>query len=215
MRNRRFNLLRRVTRIVSGRHRRYGESDLQRAADTGLKFWSANNDVLTPRRALHFALISGSIIFAALHAQRGVRPEPKSYQPSKSSQDAPPQPVSARYTPDCSEPTINFDLKRGRTLKVRDVFKRPYLKPFSKYSRKHLMDHCVTVNEDLVNGGTIPRPENFPYWNVVPDGILLSFDDYQLGPHSFGQSEFVIPYKVLRSVIRSSSPVFPLVVASH
>jgi uncharacterized protein DUF3298 len=50
--------------------------------------------------------------------------------------------------------------------------------------------------------GTRPRAENFMNWNIVPEGILISFEDYQVGPHSFGQPEFVVPFSHLKSAVR-------------
>ena len=49
--------------------------------------------------------------------------------------------------------TINFDLKRGRQLRAKDVFKRGYLKQLSTYSRKYLTDHYEIVNDSWLQGG--------------------------------------------------------------
>lgn len=100
--------------------------------------------------------------------------------------------------------TINFDLKKGRQLRAKDIFKRGYLKSFSSYSRKHLMDHYAIVNDGWLKGGTEPTVDNFTNWNLVPDGVLLSFEDYQVGPHSFGQPEFVVPFSAMRDTIRQN-----------
>lgn len=100
--------------------------------------------------------------------------------------------------------TINFDLKKGRQLRAKDVFKRGYLKSFSTYSRKHLLDHYANLDEDGVKRGTEPNVSSFPNWNIVPDGVLLSFEDYQVGPHSFGQPEFVVPFSAMRDTIQQN-----------
>ena len=100
--------------------------------------------------------------------------------------------------------TINFDLKKGRQLRAKDIFKRGYLKSFSSYSRKHLLDHYANLDEGGVKRGTEPRVSSFGNWNIVPDGVLLSFEDYQVGPHSFGQPEFVVPFSAMRDTIRQN-----------
>ena len=100
--------------------------------------------------------------------------------------------------------TINFDLKKGRLLRAKDVFKRGYLKSFSSYSRKHLMDHYANLDEPGVKRGTEPNVSSFTNWNIVPDGVLLSFEDYQVGPHSFGQPEFVVPFSAMRDTIQQN-----------
>jgi len=98
--------------------------------------------------------------------------------------------------------TINFDLKKGRPLRDKDVFKHGYLKSFSTYSRKHLLDHYVIPNDYWLNGGTEPRVKNFTNWNIVPEGVLLSFEDYQVSSHSFGQPEFVVPFSAMNGTIQ-------------
>lgn len=100
--------------------------------------------------------------------------------------------------------TINYDLQRGRVLNQHDVFERGYLKAFSDYSRTYIRDKfdLSGTNDDWLNKGTEARQTNFPNWNIVPDGILIAFEDYQIGSHSFGQVELIIPYGALKAVLR-------------
>ena len=101
--------------------------------------------------------------------------------------------------------TINFDLKSGRQLRAKDVFKRGYLKQLSTYSRKYLTDHYEIVNDSWLQGGTEPKLDNFRNWNIVPEGVLLSFEDYQVSSHSFGQPEFVVPFTALEGTVRQNT----------
>jgi uncharacterized protein DUF3298 len=96
--------------------------------------------------------------------------------------------------------TINYDLSKGRQLRAKDVFKRGYLKALSDYSRKELTWRYEA--DDWIKSGTKPYADNFANWNIVPEGILISFEDYQVGPHSFGQPEFVVPFSDLKSTVR-------------
>lgn len=99
--------------------------------------------------------------------------------------------------------TINFDLQRQRPLVARDVFRRGYLKVVSRYSRKYLLDTYDIQDDSWFHNGTAPRAVNFPNWNLVPDGALISFEDYQVNAHSFGQPELVVPYSKLRRVLKT------------
>jgi hypothetical protein len=103
--------------------------------------------------------------------------------------------------------TINYDLGLGRPLRLREVFRPGYLKVFSRYSRSYLKENYEKdFNKDeLLREGTTAKRDNFPNWNIVPDGVLISFEDYQIGPHSFGQLELIIPYSELRAVMRKSA----------
>ena len=104
--------------------------------------------------------------------------------------------------------TINYDLRRGRELKHYDIFKRGYLKKVSTYCRTFVKENYQMndpLDEWLIRG-TEAKRSNFPNWNIVPDGILIAFEDYQIGPHSFGQLELIIPYSELKAVLRARTP---------
>jgi len=96
--------------------------------------------------------------------------------------------------------TLNYDLNLNRPLRAKDVFKKGYLRVLSKYSRKWLSEHYPIQGE--FQEGTTPKVSNFTNWNLVSDGIFLSFEDYQVGPHSFGQPEFTVPYAELKKVLK-------------
>ena len=105
--------------------------------------------------------------------------------------------------------TINYDLKRGRLLSQHDVFKKNYLKAFSRYCRKFIPENYeLNPTEDWFQKGTEAKRSNFPNWNIVPDGILIAFEDYQIASHSFGQLELIIPYSELREVLKPSAVIF-------
>jgi Protein of unknown function (DUF3298) len=101
--------------------------------------------------------------------------------------------------------TINYDLLQRRPLCESDLFKSGYPKVLSTFTRAHLkkiyeMDYA---KDDVLRAGTEAKRRNFLNWNVVPEGLLISFDDYQIAPHSFGQLELIVPYAELRTVMRS------------
>lgn len=100
--------------------------------------------------------------------------------------------------------TINFDLRRGAELKHNDIFKKGYLIAFSSYCRTFVKENyrMNDPRDEWLNRGTEAKRSNFPNWNIVPDGILIAFEDYQIGPHSFGQLELIIPYSELKAVLR-------------
>ncbi|MGH9427047.1 MAG: RsiV family protein, partial [Terriglobia bacterium] len=100
--------------------------------------------------------------------------------------------------------TINYDIQRRAPLREHQVFKNGYAKVFSAYTREHVqvnyeMDY---TRDDWLKKGTSPRRDNFSNWNIVPEGILIAFEDYQIASHSFGQLELIIPYPELKAVLR-------------
>lgn len=98
--------------------------------------------------------------------------------------------------------TINYDLEKGRPLTAADVFRRGYLKIFSAHSREYLKTTYEIFDDQWLNEGTAARRDNFENWNLVPDGVLISFEDYQVSAHNFGQPELIVPYSRLRKNVR-------------
>ncbi|HBB98607.1 MAG TPA: hypothetical protein DC054_24760 [Blastocatellia bacterium] len=104
--------------------------------------------------------------------------------------------------------TINYDLKKGHDLRAATVFRRGYLKAFSSYARRELRNKYDLDDQwssEMLERGTRPYRHNFKNWNIVPDGLLISFEDYQVGPHAFGQPEMIVPFQQLKRVIHSDS----------
>lgn len=100
--------------------------------------------------------------------------------------------------------TINYELRKGKDLRPSDVFRRAYLTVITKYARQELKNK-YDLEDEWSKGGTAPKVHNFKNWNIVPDGILLVFEDYQIAAHSFGQAEMIIPFSALGRVLRSRS----------
>lgn len=103
--------------------------------------------------------------------------------------------------------TINYDLRKGRPLRPTDIFKVGYLRSLSAYCRNEFRNKydLKYLDAPLVNEGTSPEKDNFDSWNIVPEGILISFADYQVGPHAFGKPEMIVPYSALREVLIENS----------
>jgi hypothetical protein len=100
--------------------------------------------------------------------------------------------------------TINYDLALRRPLRAGDAFRPGYLKVLSKYTRRHLKEKYEKdfSKDEWLSEGTAAKRDNFPNWNIVPEGVLISFEDYQIAAHSFGQLELIVPYRELGKFIR-------------
>jgi hypothetical protein len=110
--------------------------------------------------------------------------------------------------------SINYDLNSGRFLTLDDLFKpqAEYLKTFSRYCFDELKKKAGRYfTENTMAEGTAARPENFKNWNITPKGILISFEDYQVGPHSMGQPKIIVPYTELQEMLSTHGVVASLV----
>jgi hypothetical protein len=97
--------------------------------------------------------------------------------------------------------TINYDLTARRILQLTDVFTvgTTYLDTMSAYALDTIR---AIYGESIFADGAAPTEANYRNWNIKPDGLLISFEQGQVGPSAAGTVEVVVPYAVLHSVIR-------------
>ena len=97
--------------------------------------------------------------------------------------------------------TLNYDLAQGKELGLADLFlpNANYLETISQY--------CITVLskqpgfEGPFADGAQPTPQNYRNWNITPDGLLITFDTYQVMPGAAGPQQVLVPYVQLRGLI--------------
>lgn len=100
---------------------------------------------------------------------------------------------------------INFDLDTGEQIELADLFApgSDYLSTLSTLASESLKKHLA--NKNMIDEGTLPTANNFKNWNLKPDGILITFDEYQVAPYVKGTQTVLIPYTDLKSVIAPES----------
>lgn len=105
--------------------------------------------------------------------------------------------------------TFNFELKNGKFLVLNDIFipNSKYLDKVADYSRQALKKKLSDIDEKWFTEGTAPKPENYRNWNLKPEGILFTFDTYQVAAYVYGQPDVLIPYTELAAFIPDNSPI--------
>jgi hypothetical protein len=105
--------------------------------------------------------------------------------------------------------TLNYDLGEARVLTLADLFEpsADYLDVLSEYSLNDLQRQGVLEWED----GALPAAENFQRWNITPDGLLISFDEYSVAPYAAGPQAVLIPYSALEDLVDAEGALAPFV----
>ena len=103
--------------------------------------------------------------------------------------------------------TINYDLGAGHELALGDLFTPGsiYLETISKYCITELGKQSFF--EGPFNDGANPTLENYRNWNITPDGLMITFDTYQVAPGAAGPQVVVIPYAQLQAEIDPQGPL--------
>jgi hypothetical protein len=103
--------------------------------------------------------------------------------------------------------TITYDLETGSDLKLTDLFvpNADYLAAISKY--------CVTqlgtrdIGFQGFELGATASPENYRNWNLTADGLMITFDEYQVAPYAAGPQTVVVPYHELKPLMKPDGPL--------
>ena len=103
--------------------------------------------------------------------------------------------------------TLNYDLGQGKELELTDLFlpNVTYLEAISKYCIAELSKQPFFDSSS--SNGAQPTPENYRNWNITPDGLVITFDEYQVAPYAAGPQQVVVPYSELQASINPQGPL--------
>jgi hypothetical protein len=105
--------------------------------------------------------------------------------------------------------TVNYDLEHGKDLALADLFVpgSDYLSVLAKYCTDQLSQRDIGF-EGFELGATA-MPENYRIWNITADGLMITFDEYQVAPYAAGPQTVIIPYGDLGQLIQYQGPLTP------
>jgi len=100
---------------------------------------------------------------------------------------------------------LNYDLKRGRVLKLAGLFKpgSKYLQTIASYCLDDLSRQLDMTPEQIQerSGRATPTLKNYRAWVLTPKGLVIVFEEYQVTSYAGGEPKVLIPYKRLRDII--------------
>jgi hypothetical protein len=110
--------------------------------------------------------------------------------------------------PDNYSRIVNYDIPGHIVRNTADLFLRgtTYLTLLSSETRDVLLERCVDCDDfgrSMIATGTEPVKENFTRVGIVPEGLIVIFDPYQIAPYARGSQEVVIPITALKNVVKA------------
>ncbi len=107
--------------------------------------------------------------------------------------------------------TVNFDLEQGRALALAELFipGSDYLSAIAQYCIAQLRTRDIDF-ADFASGAA-PTPDNYRNWDITTGGLLITFEEYQVGPYAAGPQLVTIPYAALAQWIQPNGPLAPFV----
>ena len=105
---------------------------------------------------------------------------------------------------------LNYDLGQGKELGLADLFlpNSSYLEVISNYCIAELSKQPFF--EGPFTEGAQPTPENYRNWNITPEGLMITFDEYQVAPYAAGPQKVIMPYRELQAIINPEGPLAKL-----
>ncbi len=103
--------------------------------------------------------------------------------------------------------TATYDLEAGSFLTLDRLFLpgADYLAVIADYCLAQL--RAGPFGEALFEDGAQPRPENYANWNVTAEGLLITFDPYQVAAYAAGPQLITVPYAELQSIVDPQGPL--------
>ncbi len=107
--------------------------------------------------------------------------------------------------------TLNWDLEKGVEIQLFQLFKpdASYLQVISDYCKAELSKRDIAF--DAFQTGADPTKENYRNWNITPDGLVITFDEYQVAAYAAGAQTVVIPYSALSDILDPQGPLAQIV----
>jgi hypothetical protein len=114
--------------------------------------------------------------------------------------------------------TQNFQLHPPLELELRDLFNESskYLETLSRYcvtdlhkqkqvrwaGHDEMIEKLKNLQDEWIFSGAAPKYQNFTYFSLRNNGIVIHFDTYKVGSHAEGKYTVFIPEYELKLVIR-------------
>ena len=103
--------------------------------------------------------------------------------------------------------SLNYDLAKGKDIALSDLFLpgTDYLGAISKYCATQLNTRDINFKD--FSQGADPTADNYKNWNITPDGLMITFDEYQVAAYVAGPQTVTVPYGELKSLIDPNGPL--------
>lgn len=103
--------------------------------------------------------------------------------------------------------TINFNIETGQEVQLDSLFLTGsnYLQTLSTYCAAELASRKIGF--EAYASGADPSPENYQHWNITADGLMITFDEYQVADYAAGQQAVSVPYSALKDLIDPQGPL--------
>ena len=104
--------------------------------------------------------------------------------------------------------SINYDLSTGKLITLNDLFKpnEDFLPVIADFA-SHELHQRQDLPPEQIEPGVAPSADNYKIWNITPQGLLITFEEYQVGPYAAGPQMVLVPFDTLSALISPDGPL--------
>jgi hypothetical protein len=103
--------------------------------------------------------------------------------------------------------SLVYDLQQGQDVALSQLFlpNSNYLQVIADYCKAELRKRNIAFDDQ--QQGADPSPENYTVWNLSSDGLVITFNEYQVASYAAGPQTVVIPFAALKTIIDPQGPL--------
>ena len=110
---------------------------------------------------------------------------------------------------------MNFDLKTGKLISVKDIFKPNYKSKLNKLGEIKIRKfYHLSPNTDLNKAGFFLKDDKFEMNNnfsIIKAGLIFQFNQYEIANYAMGAPSISFPYSEIKNILKKKSIISKLV----
>lgn len=102
--------------------------------------------------------------------------------------------------------SLNYDLTLNKEMMLGNLFQQNsnYLQKIADFSSKQLK---TKLKNDMFSDGFVANHKNYQVWNIMPKGLRITFNEYQVAPYVYGPQQVIIPYSHIKNILSDKTAV--------
>lgn len=103
--------------------------------------------------------------------------------------------------------SLVYDLENGQEVTLNQLFlpNSNYLQVIADTCKAELRKREIGFDEQ--QQGADPTPQNYAVWNLSTDGLVITFNEYQVAAYAAGPQMVTIPWAALKAVVDPQGPI--------
>ncbi len=95
--------------------------------------------------------------------------------------------------------SFNYAMKDQGEISLSQLFKaKNYLQKIARFSKISLLKQQPGTDQKWITDGSAATAKNYQTWNLLPNGLLVTFNAYQVGPYVLGAPKVNVPLRNLK-----------------